>query len=127
MTERVSISSDARRLKSEIFLQWSNLSVQRDSDKALLLNKITGEIKGGQSLAMMGSSGAGKTTFLNYLSKKSSTPGLTKISGEYKFIIDGKDEKKEFRSLSGYVTQDDILFEVLTPKELFRSRNEITK
>jgi len=119
MTERVSISSDARRLKSEIFLQWSNLSVQRDSDKALLLNKITGEIKGGQSLAMMCSSGAGKTTFLNYLSKKSSTPGLTKISGEYKFIIDGKDEKKEFRSLSGYVTQDDILFEVLTPKELF--------
>ena len=118
-TERVSISSDARRLKSEIFLQWSNLSVQRDSDKALLLNNINGEIKGGQSLAMMGSSGAGKTTFLNYLSKKSSTPGLSKISGKYQFSINGKDEHKGYRSLSGYVTQDDILFEVLTPRELF--------
>jgi len=119
MSERLSITSDAKRIKSKIILQWTNLTVQRDSDKKLLLNNINGEIMGGQSLAMMGSSGAGKTTFLNYLSRKSSTPGLSKISGEYQFSIDGKDEKKEFRSLSGYVTQDDILFEVLTPKELF--------
>ncbi len=119
MTERISLTSDENRKSSNIFLQWNDFTVQREKDKAYLLHNITGEVKGGQSLAIMGSSGAGKTTFLNYLSRKSSTPGLSKVSGDFLFSINQIDEKKEFRSLSGYVTQDDVLYEVLTPRELF--------
>jgi ABC-type multidrug transport system ATPase subunit len=99
-------------------LQWSNLSISTMKGDRQILQDITGEIKSGESLAIMGSSGAGKTTFLNFLSKKSSTSGLKKTSGEVRFILNNIDETISWRQLSGYVTQDDILFEVMSPREL---------
>jgi molybdopterin-guanine dinucleotide biosynthesis protein len=40
----------------------------------------------------MGSSDAGKTTFLNYLFKRSSTSGLKKKSGVIKYVVNGINE-----------------------------------
>jgi len=111
------ISSNPNLAQS--YLQWNNFTVLT-KDERIILDNISGEIKSGQSLAIMGSSGAGKTTLLNYLSKKCGTnAGLKKSNGRIRLIKNGIDETKSFTSLAGYVTQDDILFEVLTPLELF--------
>jgi ABC-type multidrug transport system ATPase subunit len=111
------ISSNSHLAQSS--LQWNNFTVLTKADRKILDN-ISGEITSGQSLAIMGSSGAGKTTLLNYLSKKCGTnAGLKKSNGKIRLIKNGIDETKSFTALAGYVTQDDILFEVLTPLELF--------
>jgi ABC-type multidrug transport system ATPase subunit len=106
--------------KCENILQWSNLTISTKNNDRLILDNISGQIRSGESLAIMGSSGAGKTTFLNYLSKRfSSSTGLKKVSGEIKFVHNNIDQTLSLQQLSGYVTQDDILYEVLTPRELF--------
>jgi ABC-type multidrug transport system ATPase subunit len=103
---------------SQNILQWKNLSITTKDRKKLILDNINGEIKSGTTLAIMGSSGAGKTTFLNYLSKRTGTSGLLKQSGDIKFIVNNLDESDSLAKLSAYVTQDDILFEQLTIEEL---------
>lgn len=110
---------------SEKILQWKNLTIEKSSDKSIILNSLDGEAVSGQALAIMGSSGAGKTTLLNYLSGKSIPSGVIKKQGEIFFSIDNINCSKYFGSLSGYVTQDDILLEVLTPKELLTFAAEI--
>ena len=110
---------------SEKVLQWRNLTISKTQDKTTVLNEISGEAFSGESLAIMGSSGAGKTTLLNYLSGKSKSSGVEKKSGTVSFTINNVDYTKHFRALSGYVTQDDILHEVLTPKELLSFAAEI--
>jgi ABC-type multidrug transport system ATPase subunit/ABC-type multidrug transport system permease subunit len=110
---------------SEKILQWKNLTIEKSSDKSMILNSLDGEAVSGEALAIMGSSGAGKTTLLNYLSGKSIPSGVVKKQGEINFCIDNVNYTKFFGSLSGYVTQDDILLEVLTPKELLTFAAEI--
>ena len=110
---------------SEKILQWKNLTIEKSSDKSTILNSLDGEAVSGEALAIMGSSGAGKTTLLNYLSGKSIPSGVIKKQGEINFCIDNVNYTKFFGSLSGYVTQDDILLEVLTPKELLTFAAEI--
>lgn len=110
---------------SERILQWRNLTIEKSIDKSFILNSLNGEAFGGEALAIMGSSGAGKTTLLNYLSGKSLSSGVNKIEGDITFTIENVNYSKYFQSLSGYVTQDDILFEVLTPKELLTFAAEI--
>jgi ABC-type multidrug transport system ATPase subunit len=99
-------------------LQWKNLSITTKDKKKLILDNISGEVTSGQTLAIMGSSGAGKTTFLNYLSTRTGTSGLHKESGDIKFIVNELDESRSLAKLSAFVTQDDILYEVLTVEEL---------
>lgn len=100
------------------FLQWENFTVKRETDKAVILKDISGRINEKESLAILGGSGAGKTTFLNYLSQKCSKNGLIKESGESTLIINNRNETASFTFLSSYVTQDDILLNYMTPKEL---------
>jgi ABC-type multidrug transport system ATPase subunit len=116
----VDIQYSGKNNAQKNILQWLNLSITTKNDERVILDNLTGEAKSGESLAIMGSSGAGKTTFLNYLSQKSASKGagLKKTSGDIKFIVNEVDETNSFTALSSYVTQDDILFEVLTPKEL---------
>jgi ABC-type multidrug transport system ATPase subunit len=103
---------------NESLLQWVNMTIATKNNR-IILNDVSGEINGGQSLAIMGSSGAGKTTLLNTLSKKSNLDGIKKISGEVNFILNGINQKRSFTKLSGYVTQDDVIYETLTPREMF--------
>lgn len=114
------ISDFPKKYDYKNILQWKNLSISTYKNNRLILDNISGQIQSGESLAIMGSSGAGKTTFLNYLSKRfSSTTGLKKNSGEISFIHNDINQTLSLQQLSGYVTQDDILYEVLTPRELF--------
>ena len=73
----------------------------------------------------MGPSGGGKTTLLNYLSSKMATNGLKKTGGIITLSVNNKNETKHLKEVSAFVTQDDILFEILTPRELFQFAADI--
>mmetsp|Transcript_21772 Transcript_21772/g.33627 ORF Transcript_21772/g.33627 Transcript_21772/m.33627 type:complete len:205 (+) Transcript_21772:277-891(+) len=68
----------------------------------------------------MGASGAGKTSLLNILSDRISNTRGTELSG--KMMINDSMELNDdnFGLVSGYVMQDDILFEHFTPREALK-------
>ncbi|XP_031486776.1 ABC transporter G family member 20-like [Nymphaea colorata] len=79
----------------------------------MLLNRISGEAREGEILAVVGASGSGKSTLIDALANriaKKSLRGSVKLNGE---AIDGR----LMRSISAYVRQDDLLFPMLTVEE----------
>jgi ABC-type multidrug transport system ATPase subunit len=76
-----------------------------------ILSQITGKIDSGALWAIMGASGAGKTTFVNVLMGKiKNTGGITRVNG-----VAGKISK--YKKIIGYVPQDDIVLPELTVRE----------
>lgn len=71
----------------------------------------------GQTLYIMGASGAGKTSLLNILSDRISLNSGDILQKDI-FINDTlKVTDDNFGKVSGYVMQDDILFMYFTPRE----------
>lgn len=106
--------------QSNTTLQWKNLTVNITKTNTQILKNISGSIKPGESLAILGGSGSGKTTFLNYLSKRSTKEGLTKVKGNVDFIYNQQEMNNDYINMTGYVTQDDILQPFLTPNQIFK-------
>lgn len=78
-----------------------------------ILNGVTCEARPGEITAIAGPSGAGKTTLLEILAGKISP---RKVSGLV--LVNGRPiDATSFRRISGYVTQDDALFPLLTVQE----------
>jgi len=78
-----------------------------------VLTGVTGEFLAGRMCAIMGPSGAGKTTFMNVLCGKATygkMTGTILING-YKFDI------SQINSVVGFVPQDDVVHETLTVRE----------
>jgi ABC-type multidrug transport system ATPase subunit/ABC-type multidrug transport system permease subunit len=85
---------------------WRDLSyyVLVDGQKKQLLNKVNGYSKPGTLTALMGSSGAGKTTLMDVIAGRK-TGGI--IEGE--ILVNGQPkDSKSFNRLAGYVEQTDI-------------------
>ncbi|KAJ7759367.1 hypothetical protein DFH07DRAFT_1023671 [Mycena maculata] len=79
----------------------------------VLLDNISGTIKPGQVCAIMGASGAGKSTFLDILARKAKrgqVSGTTFVNGR-----EVRDE--EFKAVTGFVDQEDTLMSTLTVYE----------
>ncbi|OCH89695.1 hypothetical protein OBBRIDRAFT_756218 [Obba rivulosa] len=78
-----------------------------------ILENITGSAKPGQLLAIMGASGAGKSTFLDILARKrkrGTVAGRT--------LVNGRDvPDADFKKVTGYVDQEDTLMSTLTVYE----------
>ena len=88
-------------------IKFNNVSFQYEKSEKLILSSININIHRGEVLALVGSSGAGKSTFADLI------PRFYDVSsGE--IIIDGIDIRKltveNLRSLMGIVSQDTILF-----------------
>lgn len=78
-----------------------------------ILEGITGAVKPGQVMAIMGASGAGKSTFLDILARKEKRGG---VGGT--MLVNGRDVKDaEFKAVSGFVDQEDTLMSTLTVYE----------
>lgn len=78
-----------------------------------ILADISGAVHPGELMAIMGASGAGKTSFLDLLARKNKRGD---VSGE--FLVNGeKVPTEEFRSVIGFVDQDDTLLPTLTVHE----------
>jgi len=99
-------------LYKEVELITGGCCKKKESKTKVLIQNISGEAKPGELLALMGPSGAGKTTVLNSLAKRQA---LT--SG--KILLNGRKLPKNYNKISAYVMQDDRLYEVMTPRELF--------
>ncbi|PIN20870.1 Transporter, ABC superfamily (Breast cancer resistance protein) [Handroanthus impetiginosus] len=81
-----------------------------------IINNVNLEARPGEITAIAGPSGAGKTTLLEILAGKIPP---RKVSGQ--ILINGHPTHSEiFPRLSGYVTQDDALFPLLTVEETLR-------
>lgn len=83
----------------------------------MIVKNATGYAHPGQTLYIMGSSGAGKTSLLNILSDRISLRGGAKVSGTVKINDSLVLTNKVFGSFGAYVMQDDILYTYFTPRE----------
>lgn len=102
--------------KKDFFIDFAfedlGLEISKGSDKIKVLAGVTGEIKHGRVTAVMGPSGAGKTTFLTTLAGKAYYGAQTG-----KILINGQESKiQHFRKLLGFVPQEDIMLRTLTVK-----------
>ena len=108
------MQDDAARLMVNhrpMALQFENLSYNLKGKE--ILAGISGIAQPGQIMAIMGASGAGKSTFIDILAKKNkrgTTAGSLLVNGEK--VLDN-----EYRDYIGYVDQEDALLPTLTVHE----------
>lgn len=113
--------------KTKIQLTWKNVTItakhpkkrctkpQEEQPDLVILDDLSGTVKPGQFLAIIGASGAGKTTFLNFLSGKDPSKNLEKKG---QVLINGVERSKvSFSQYVGYIQQDDVLMQTLTVRE----------
>ncbi|XP_058204605.1 ABC transporter G family member 28-like isoform X2 [Rhododendron vialii] len=101
------------RKRPIIEVSFRDLTLTLKGNNKHLLRCVTGKIVPGRITAVMGPSGAGKTTFLSALVGK--TVGC-KMTGS--ILINGKNESIcSYRKIIGFVPQDDIVHGNLTVEE----------
>ncbi|XP_064881254.1 broad substrate specificity ATP-binding cassette transporter ABCG2-like [Oncorhynchus nerka] len=90
------------------------LCFKRKTTTKDILIDLNGLMKPGLN-AIMGATGSGKSSFLDVLASRKDPAGL---AGEV--LIDGAPQPPNFKCLSGYVVQDDVVMGTLTVRENFR-------
>ncbi|XP_072165159.1 broad substrate specificity ATP-binding cassette transporter ABCG2-like [Diadema setosum] len=88
-----------------------NLKQDKQKTAKNILNNISGVFKPGMN-AILGPTGSGKTSLLDILAARKDPTGLTGT-----VLIDGSLQPKNFRCISGYVVQDDVVMGTLTIRE----------
>lgn len=98
---------------------WSHLSgsfhqaMLPPSQVKTILNDVSFTASPGQVLAVVGSSGAGKSTVLDALAGRIRSKSL-----QGQILVNGQPTgSKSYKRLIGYVMQDEALFAMLTPRE----------
>ncbi len=74
---------------------------------------VSGIAKPGQLVAIMGASGAGKTTLMNILTTR--RPGTLKVSGEVR--VNGSKMGRNINRVAGYVQQEELFIPSMTTRE----------
>lgn len=92
-------------------LQFENVSYHLNGKQ--ILSGVQGVAVPGQIMAIMGASGAGKTTFLDILARKNKR-GV--VQGEF-YVNGEKVMDSEYRNVVGFVDQDDTMLPTLTVHE----------
>ncbi|KAK6156348.1 hypothetical protein DH2020_010596 [Rehmannia glutinosa] len=106
-------TNEETRKRPLIEIAFRDLTVTLKGKHKNLLRCVTGKIKPGRITAIMGPSGAGKTTFLSALAGKAvgcMVNGLILINGKSVSI-------HSYRKIIGFVPQDDIVHGNLTVEE----------
>ncbi|KAJ8532150.1 hypothetical protein K7X08_012073 [Anisodus acutangulus] len=95
--------------------KWVSKKLVTNNNKTstYLLRNVNCEAKPGEITAVAGPSGAGKTTLLDILA---GNVGPSRVSGHV-LVNDQPMKPTNFRRISGYVTQDEALFPLLTIEE----------
>ena len=92
-------------------LQFENVSYHLNGKQ--ILSGVQGIAVPGQIMAIMGASGAGKTTFLDILARKNKR-GI--VQGDF-YVNGEKVNDSEYRNVIGFVDQDDTMLPTLTVHE----------
>lgn len=99
-------------------IAFEGLAATVGGGEKTVLQGVTGKIQAGHLTAIMGPSGAGKTTFLNVLCGKTRDDGNWKVHGEVR--VNGEPRPiTDMKPVTGFVPQDDIVHEGLTVRENF--------
>ncbi|KAI3791799.1 hypothetical protein L2E82_05662 [Cichorium intybus] len=107
---------DVLRQRPRIEVAFKELTLTLKGKNRNIMRNVSGKILPGRISAVMGPSGAGKTTFLSALTGKIS--GCT-MSGM--ILINGKNESiHSYKKIVGFVPQDDIVHGDLTVEENLR-------
>ncbi|KAJ3049995.1 hypothetical protein HK097_009010, partial [Rhizophlyctis rosea] len=77
-----------------------------------IMKGVTGELKSGRTCAIMGPSGAGKTTFVTLLTGK-----MSRSTGGV-YVNNTKEELSKYKKLIGYVPQEDVMLRELTVRDI---------
>jgi ATP-binding cassette subfamily G (WHITE) protein 1 len=85
----------------------------KKAEEKTILRQISGVFKPGRMTAIMGASGAGKTSLLNVLSGEMSTGSL---QGDVLVNSEPMTGSKMMK-ISGFVFQDDVMLATMTPRE----------
>jgi ABC-type multidrug transport system ATPase subunit len=94
-------------------LRFEELGLVLRSNGNKVLKGVTGEIKHGQLTAVMGMSGAGKSTFITTLAGRAYYGNRVG-----KIYINGKEESlKKFNKRVGFVPQEEIMLRMMTVEE----------
>lgn len=97
----------------DYFSTWLLWKDQATAARKCVLKNVNCEARPGEIMAIAGPSGAGKTTLLEILA---GMIPLCRLSGSV--LVDNQPmDPRHFRRVSGYVTQDEILFPLLTVEE----------
>lgn len=90
---------------SDRVFTWTDVeyTVPYGNGERKLLNKVTGYVKPGSMIALMGASGSGKTTLLNTLAQRQR---IGVVSGEV--LVDGRALPPDFQRGTGFCEQMDI-------------------
>lgn len=102
-------ATDAARFG--LSFQYNNLSFQPKGMPRPILQNVTGSINRSSLTAVMGGSGAGKSTFVNVLM------GKTTNTGGSVTVNNVPNKIKRYKKLIGYVPQDDVVLPELTVYE----------
>lgn len=111
----IAMATDGGEIKTRpvIEIDFEDLTLTLKGKKKHILRCVTGKLRPGRVSAVMGPSGAGKTTFLSALAGKAT--GCT-MSGS--ILINGKVESMHsYKKIIGFVPQDDIVHGNLTVEE----------
>lgn len=92
-----------------------NYFVQHEGHEKQLLQNVSGFVKPGQLVALMGSSGAGKTTLMDVLAQRKDSGRL-----EGSIMVNGKPQGIMFQRTTGYCEQNDIHEPTATVLEALR-------
>ncbi|XP_059300431.1 ABC transporter G family member 28-like [Lycium ferocissimum] len=102
------------RPRPPIEIHFKDLTLTLKGKNKHLLRCVTGTLSPGRVSAVMGPSGAGKTTFLSALTGKAAAGCTTTGS----ILINGKsDSIQSYKKVIGFVPQDDIVHGNLTVEE----------
>eukprot|EP00545_Synedropsis_sp_CCMP1620_P006773 CAMPEP_0119029612 /NCGR_PEP_ID=MMETSP1176-20130426/40607_1 /TAXON_ID=265551 /ORGANISM="Synedropsis recta cf, Strain CCMP1620" /LENGTH=762 /DNA_ID=CAMNT_0006985961 /DNA_START=446 /DNA_END=2734 /DNA_ORIENTATION=- len=106
-------------------LTWRNIDMTlagvKDEKDRKLLDKVWGEVPAKQTTAVMGPSGAGKTSLLNILAGRAATRGRIKIEADIRLNNYEVDPTNVIvRQQIAFVAQDDSLQVTSTPREAIR-------
>ncbi|XP_074518242.1 broad substrate specificity ATP-binding cassette transporter ABCG2 [Halichoeres trimaculatus] len=93
--------------------QGGNCLCRKPGKSKDILIDLNGIMRPGLN-AIMGATGSGKSSFLDVLAARKDPAGL---AGEV--LIDGAPQPPNFKCLSGYVVQDDVVMGTLTVRENF--------
>lgn len=115
---RLSVSDDSDDEAAKLMadhrpaaLYWENVSYSINGKE--ILSGIQGACTPGQITAIMGASGAGKTSFLDILARKNKRGS---VNGDF-YVNGEKISDSDFKTMVGFVDQEDTMLATLTVHE----------
>lgn len=110
---RMATDTEIKKKRPVIEIAFRDLTLTLKGNRKHLLRCVTGKIMPGRITAVMGPSGAGKTTFLSALAGKAVG---CKMTGS--ILVNGKpDSIHSYKKIIGFVPQDDVVHGNLSVEE----------